>query len=132
MSRRSRAAGVTAAAASAISAITSGASTVADWPVWRFENRSTSASKRWRISSTVDLSPGLVISILSLCGRLRRSAKKAVEDGATFFNRAVAQAGLHELSALREISLSALKANQYIHPVRALAKSECHSGLEAA
>jgi Domain of unknown function (DUF1990) len=31
-----------------------GASTVADWPVSRFENRSTSPSKRRRISSTVD------------------------------------------------------------------------------
>ena len=38
----------------ATSAIASGASTVADWPVSRLENRSTSASNRCRISSTVD------------------------------------------------------------------------------
>src|SRR5215471_17328769 len=35
--------------------IASGPSTVADWPVSRFENRSTSASNRRRISSTVDI-----------------------------------------------------------------------------
>ena len=46
--------GVVAAAAWATSAIASGASTVADWPVSRLENRSTSASNRCRISSTVD------------------------------------------------------------------------------
>src|SRR4051812_5965430 len=36
----------------------SGASTVADCPVSRLENRSTSASKRRRISSTVDFLAG--------------------------------------------------------------------------
>ena len=38
-----------------INSIASGASIVATWPVSSFENRSTSLSKRVRISSVVDL-----------------------------------------------------------------------------
>ena len=55
------------AAAWAISAIASGASTVADWPVSRLENRSTSASNRCRISLTVDFIADTMFHICSAC-----------------------------------------------------------------
>src|SRR5436190_12431395 len=54
MSRSALAAGVVRPAASATRSIARRASIVADWPVSRLENRSTSLSNRVRISSTVD------------------------------------------------------------------------------
>src|SRR5580692_2685484 len=63
MSSSAEASGRTPAAARAMSSRERGASTVADCPVSRLEKRSTSASKRRRISSGVDLRGDMV----SLC-----------------------------------------------------------------
>ena len=52
---RSRGALPVQAAAPTTSSSTSGASMAADWPVSKLEKRSTSASKRFRICSGVDL-----------------------------------------------------------------------------